>query len=652
MTENTTTTLCLVMIVKDEEKVIEECLSSVSPFIDYWIICDTGSSDNTPQLVKEFFDQKGILGELHHHKWQDFAYNRSQALTLAREKATYSLMMDADDLLLEGGIDKSLLNADSYLMQMELGPQCRFWRTQLFRNDKVWVYRGVIHEYPACETAYTQEKYPGDCIIQARSCGARSANPNKYLDDAAVLLQALEKEPSNTRYVFYLAQSYRDSKQPELALKYYCQRAAMGGWPEEVYYSLYMIAFIKQYSLGKPWSECLEDYLTAFNYRPSRVEPLYQIVRFYRLEGKFDKAMIYGKQALEVLNNGSNDILFLDSSVYQWCLFDEVSIAATYENDAELALQLYDRLLNEGFVPEADLPRIKKNLTFVNSAPTNITQGTKNNQAQVKSENQLIKEARHLYKCCPLCESSNIIFLREADCRTHPLYNSILPGTISWKQCHSCGHSFTDGYFTAEALDILFHKANDHQLLTVDKMEQARAVAATIVDKISSILSKQEGKWLDIGFGNGALLLTCAEYGFEPVGIDLRKEAVEKVKPLGIEAYCQELVDFEQFGNFTVISMADVLEHMPYPKKALARAYKLLAPGGVLFVSCPNADSVVWKSLTESQINPYWGEIEHYHNFGRQRLYELLTEHGFEPVNYGISKRYRVGMEVISKKKF
>lgn len=137
---------------------------------------------------------------------------------------------------------------------------------------------------------------------------------------------------------------------------------------------------------------------------------------------------------------------------------------------------------------------------------------------------------------------------------------------------------------------------------------------------------------------------------FEPVGIDLREAAVERIKPLGVDAYCMEFTNFEQFGTFTVISMADVLEHMPYPKKALARAHKLLAPGGALFVSCPNADSAVWKILTESKINPYWGEIEHYHNFGRKRLYSLLIEQGFKLVNYSISKRYRIGMEVIAVK--
>jgi len=92
--------------------------------------------------------------------------------------------------------------------------------------------------------------------------------------------------------------------------------------------------------------------------------------------------------------------------------------------------------------------------------------------------------------------------------------------------------------------------------------------------------------------------------------------------------------------------MADVLEHMPFPKPALLHAHKLLQKAGVLFVSMPNLDCMAWKLLDKAKKNPYWGELEHYHNFGRQRLYKLLEETGFRPVNYCISERYRLCMEV------
>jgi protein O-GlcNAc transferase len=98
----------------------------------------------------------------------------------------------------------------------------------------------------------------------------------------------------------------------------------------------------------------------------------------------------------------------------------------------------------------------------------------------------------------------------------------------------------------------------------------------------------------------------------------------------------------------SVISMADVLEHIPFPRPALETAHRLLKPRGVLFLSMPNIESFVWLALDEAGTNPYWGELEHYHNFGRTRLYTLLRETGFSPVHYTISHRYRAGMEVIA----
>ena len=263
----------------------------------------------------------------------------------------------------------------------------------------------------------------------------------------------------------------------------------------------------------------------------------------------------------------------------------------------------------------------------------------------------VIENARHLYDVCPLCDSPLFKQIGSAECSSHPLYSPELPKVIHWMQCLNCSHSFTDGHFTEKSLEILFSKANDYQVLNLPKIEQARAVSATMVDKISMALGEQSGRWLDVGFGNGALLLTCAEYGFDSIGLDLRQQAVDKIKEMGIEAYCQDLLKFDCEDQFSVISMADVLEHMPFPKKALAKAYEMLAPKGILFVTCPNSDSFVWKAFTKEQKNPYWVELEHYHNFGRKRFYSFLIEQGFDPINYSVSTRYRMGMEIISRKR-
>lgn len=94
-----------------------------------------------------------------------------------------------------------------------------------------------------------------------------------------------------------------------------------------------------------------------------------------------------------------------------------------------------------------------------------------------------------------------------------------------------------------------------------------------------------------------------------------------------------------------------MLEHMPFLKDGLRAANRLLRTGGVLLVSMPNSESFVWQAMTEQNENPYWGELEHHHNFSRTRLYALLEECGFGVARYGVSERYRVCMEVVAVKR-
>jgi 2-polyprenyl-3-methyl-5-hydroxy-6-metoxy-1,4-benzoquinol methylase len=159
-----------------------------------------------------------------------------------------------------------------------------------------------------------------------------------------------------------------------------------------------------------------------------------------------------------------------------------------------------------------------------------------------------------------------------------------------------------------------------------------------------------DGIWLDVGFGNGSLLFTAQEYGYRPIGVDLRRANVDFMNALGVEAHCSDLGSLPLEHQCSVISMADVLEHMPFPRMGLQAAHDLLKPNGVLLISMPNSESMIWKAMDKQHANPYWGEIEHYHNFSRTTLYRLLNEHDLKPVRYGISERYRACMEVVALK--
>lgn len=257
--------------------------------------------------------------------------------------------------------------------------------------------------------------------------------------------------------------------------------------------------------------------------------------------------------------------------------------------------------------------------------------------------------ARIPYHACPLCEAPDAVEIIVADCSGHPMYKPGLPAMQRWLECWNCGHVFVDGYFTAAALQLLFSSTQANQV-PGHQVENQRSVWAHVLDAVATQRPSLGGRWLDVGFGDGSLLSTAEEYGYDVVGVDARADSVRLMAEAGYEAHALEFDAFRAAQPFDVVSMADVLEHVPFPKASLRHAHGLLRPEGLLFLSMPNADAYVWRVLNEQGVNPYWAEIEHYHNFGRKRLYALLEECGFRPVRYGVSARYVACMEIIARR--
>ncbi|MDC6451526.1 class I SAM-dependent methyltransferase [Alphaproteobacteria bacterium] len=135
------------------------------------------------------------------------------------------------------------------------------------------------------------------------------------------------------------------------------------------------------------------------------------------------------------------------------------------------------------------------------------------------------------------------------------------------------------------------------------------------------------------------------------MGVDLRKENVSILQSLGIQAHCDLVQNIKFEKSISVVSMMDVLEHIPYPKEVLISLHSKMDDDGCLLISMPNSESILWKSWSNQGINPYFNSIEHYHNFSRTRIVSLLNECGFNFKAYGVSERYRSCMEVVAQKK-
>ena len=229
----------------------------------------------------------------------------------------------------------------------------------------MWRYNGVLHEYPITDKPNTSLiKIEGNYFLNARTLGARNVGVtpvDKYKKDAELLESELLKDPTNSRNQFYLGQSYFDSQQWEKAIVAYQGRIALGGWPEEVYYSMYRIAVAKA-MMDRPWPEIMMSFLEAYNYRPSRAEPLVHIAQVLRQ--KFNQpaaAFVFARQAVEI-PFPANDILFIPTALYEFAALDEVSATAYAGGRPDIGYHFTKKLLLSGKVPDDQLPRIQNNL--------------------------------------------------------------------------------------------------------------------------------------------------------------------------------------------------------------------------------------------------------------------------------------------------
>ncbi len=351
--------ICLNMIVKNEAHVIERCLASVKPFIDHWLIVDTGSTDGTQEKIRALL--AGVPGELVERPWVDFAHNRSEAIAAARNRADYLFIIDADEILtLEDGFVRPELDRDAYQFEM-LSGGVSYVKTQLISTRLDWCYKGVLHEYLYCDQPHNEAVLKGVQTLRYTD-GARSRDPLTYKKDALILERALLEEPANSRYVFYLAQSYRDARDCEMALRYYQRRAEMGGWIEEVWYSLYQAADLKQ-RLGREWPEVLAAYLRAFECHPRRIEPLFRIAMYYQKLREFHTSHLFLSRVMQIPYPAS-DRLFVEKSVWECIAPMEYAVSAYWVGEHAEAIRVNNRLLELPGLPGEIFEQVIKNRRF------------------------------------------------------------------------------------------------------------------------------------------------------------------------------------------------------------------------------------------------------------------------------------------------
>ena len=345
-------TICLNMIVKDESHIIKQTLENIIKYIklDYWVICDTGSSDNTINIIETFFKERNIPGEIHIDVWKDFAHNRNKALERAYNKTDYIYIMDADDEIRGSFVIPETMTFDTY--KLKFGNDIQYTRPQIVNNRKLWQYIGVLHEtiHSADGASNTETTIDGDYYLISGRTGNRSKNPNKYRDDADILSAAYKIETIpwlKDRYAFYAAQSYKDAGDADNGIKWYKEVLTLNNWVQEKFYSALQIGIMYQFGLNDI-PNAIYYYLKTLSYDNKRWEGLTKAVELLWNQG--DKflawTLLSGVKVQMEIDINNNTKLFIDLLANTFSIFWQVSYYGGWSGDISTARQSFLYMIN------------------------------------------------------------------------------------------------------------------------------------------------------------------------------------------------------------------------------------------------------------------------------------------------------------------
>jgi len=316
--------LGLCMIVKNEAPRIAEVLSTFRPVIDRWTILDTGSTDGTQDIVRR--ELAGVPGQLHEEPFVDFSTSRNRALALHGTQTTFAILPNGD--LLEGAQAlRDFLeahakdHATAYKIRIAPG---HYFHPFVVRTGCGWHYEGRTHECLMGSGA--GPAIDGARLLRDRSSRTSDQWRQRWQRDLGLLQADLADSPTNPRPYFYLGQTHECLGEHEAALRYFEQRAKMGGYFDECFEAKLRVG--KMLEKVGTWGGALEAFLEAHAFDPRRAEPLACVAEHYHAENSHALAYLFASRAAALPKPPTD--LFLDEHVYEVRAHDLAAISAFY----------------------------------------------------------------------------------------------------------------------------------------------------------------------------------------------------------------------------------------------------------------------------------------------------------------------------------
>ncbi len=348
----------LAMIVRNESAIINRCLAQVRDHIGHWTIIDTGSTDGTPYLIREALD--GIPGIVYDRPWVDFGHNRSELMQLARGTAEQLILLDADMVVEWNEQSLASIDFDADINEVKVLGDLEYWMPYIVRGDREWKFRGATHEYLDGEF---EKRVHRTSNVNFRHIGDGGSKSDKFTRDEVLLKRQIALEPESPRWIFYLAQTRMSLGDGEGAIAAFRRRTEMGGWDEEIFWSLLQIGEILD--ARGDWPEASIAFIAAWEYRPSRAEPLMALAAGFRARHMYVTARMYAEQGMRLPI--PDDKLFLRKWVYEWGLAFEFSVASWWLGDDDVAFPIWEDLLSRNDISATYRGAIESNLALRDS---------------------------------------------------------------------------------------------------------------------------------------------------------------------------------------------------------------------------------------------------------------------------------------------
>jgi len=356
--------VCLVMMVKDNERTIEQCLRSVAPFVDTYCISDIGSTDNTKSVIKSVMSSLRIEGIIRDHKWVSCGHNRTLSLIAARRHCPkgWSWVVDTNEIIslshpappvdLIRDIPENHTSASITIGGS--GVVCR-----VFNNAYEWYYKGAIDETPCLDVETLTPAILGDLALET----VESVDVPFHIDTARREILA------DVSLTFQHAYQQKQDGATDTAKKYYqiCVNTEdpSGKFANERYASC-----IELINLTPVVEEKTKYVRKALEIDATRLDALYYLLAYAVALGTpaaFTAEMVEIGMSLKnrdllphhVLAEGSVAVW---QEIYTWRFSDAYSIALYWRGFYKESVEESNRALAK--CPDTQRPRLTGNMTF------------------------------------------------------------------------------------------------------------------------------------------------------------------------------------------------------------------------------------------------------------------------------------------------